>query len=262
MKLLIFLFLISTNAFSNSSPCTFNKKKSILSCPFKKTKVLNRTVLYSVPEGKVPAMGWPTVILFQGSYFPVKFSRHKKLPMGGFREILLIENLLKNGFAVIAPKALKGLFWETNIPAIKYKKGLDHKFVDKIYSYIKLKKLGPLSAENIFATGISSGGYMTSRMHLSHKHIPFKAFAIQSASYAKCAGIACSMPESVSKSHPPTLFLHGAKDIAVPLKTMLPFYSLLKNEGVEVKKIVDSKARHEWMKEAPFAITAWFKKFY
>lgn len=66
------------------------------------------------------------------------------------------------------------------------------------------------------------------------------------------------MPNRIDKNHPPTLFLHGKRDFVVPYGTMLKYEKLLKQNGVETKKILNKKATHQWLPEAPEGIAAWF----
>jgi pimeloyl-ACP methyl ester carboxylesterase len=86
----------------------------------------------------------------------------------------------------------------------------------------------------------------------------FKALAVESASYATCGGPLCILPKTLAKHHPPTLFLHGEKDLVVPISTMLPYYESLKQAGIETELIVDPDARHQWLEQAPDAVTQWF----
>jgi len=64
---------------------------------------------------------------------------------------------------------------------------------------------GHLNNKNKFATGISSGGCMTSRMAVSYEG-EFRALAIAAGSYATCGGILCVIPIFLPRDHPPTLF--------------------------------------------------------
>ncbi|MNT58414.1 Poly(3-hydroxyoctanoate) depolymerase precursor [compost metagenome] len=115
---------------------------------------------------------------------------------------------------------------------------------------------GNINMDRLYATGISSGGYHTSRMAVSFPGI-FRALAVESASYATCGGPLCALPK-LAKNHPPTLFLHGEKDLVVPVETMLPYYQELKNSGVDTQAVIDANARHQWLDEAPERITHWF----
>ncbi len=216
-----------------------------------------RDVLWQIPQGEAPSKGWPAVLLSQGSWFPVEFSRPSYLPFGGFNEVKLIRELLDHGFAVIAPRATLNVGWITNMPHGEYEKTADYQVLSEVLRLIGSGGFGRIDADSLYATGISSGGYNTSRLVLTFPGA-FRAIAIQSGSYADCLGPLCGMPDTLPEAHPPTLFLHGQKDIAVPVSTAKKFHNYLKREGVETEMIVDPEARHAWIDAAPVAIRQWF----
>lgn len=225
---------------------------------FPKTKN-QRDVLWQLPEGNPPAKGWPAVLLSQGSWFPVEFSRPSYLPFGGFNEVRLIRELLDNGYAVIAPRATLNVGWITNMPHGEYKKTADYAVLSEVIKRMKTGGFGKIDGNSLYATGISSGGYNTSRLVLTFPGV-FKAIAIQSGSYANCLGPLCRMPDSLPADHPPTLFLHGEKDIAVPVSTAKKFHDLLRKEGIETEMVIDPEAMHAWIDAAPVSILEWFEQ--
>lgn len=235
-----------------------------LSCPYQTMKIkgpiFSRKVKYGIPQGPAPEKGWPTVVIYQGSFFPVEFSRRSFLPFGGYNEILLIKNLMDHGFAVIAPPATERLAWMTNIVGINYDSSEDYYFVSEMLKKMRDGEFGNLDMSNLFATGISSGGYHTSRMAVSFPGV-FRALAIESASYATCGGPLCFIPQALPEDHPPTFFLHGALDSVVPVNTMFSYRARLKEAGVPTKVKVDALATHQWLDEAPELITDWFLKY-
>ena len=109
---------------------------------------------------------------------------------------------------------------------------------------MKSGKFGPIDMNNLFATGISSGGYETSRMAISMPGV-FKALAIESASYATCGGALCFVPDDLPVDHPPTMFLHGEADMIVPISTMWSYSKRLKVHKVPVSAVVDKTASHQ-----------------
>jgi len=115
---------------------------------------------------------------------------------------------------------------------------------------------GTMDTGHMYATGISSGGYMTSRMAVSYPG-RFLALAIESASYATCAGPVCVVPD-LPPGHPPTLFLHGALDPIVPIQTMYLYDDKLVQEGVQTQVVVDPTGTHQWIPAAPDAVLGWF----
>ncbi|MBY0515863.1 MAG: prolyl oligopeptidase family serine peptidase [Bacteriovoracaceae bacterium] len=235
---------------------------SWIHCPKKEITLFKNTldqreVVWSIPQGEPPRKGWPVVIISQGSWFPVEFSRPSGLPFGATNEIKLIRSLLDNGFAVIAPRATLHVGWITNIPHGEYTQRADYKVLAEVQRLIATGFWGPLDKKNVFATGISSGGYNTSRLVLAFPK-KFRAIAIQSASYANCMGPLCLMPKEIPSHHPPTLFLHGAKDFIVPISTATRFFEKLKENGIQTEMIVNPSAGHAWIDEAPEAIVEWF----
>lgn len=238
------------------------------SCQYKQLKVnfdsrfLSRKVLYALPDTPKPKAGYPVVFIYQGSFFEVEFSRTEGLPFGGYNEIKLIEQFLNRGFAVIAPRAFKRLFWTTNTPILSkiYDEHADRLLMQKMLEQVKDGTYGPLDTKNIFATGISSGGYQSSRVGIEFPGV-FNAIAIESASYATCVGPLCDIPEELPKSHPPTLLLHGAEDKTVPICTAEKYFEILKKNGIYTEMFVDKKAGHEWLTVAPKMIPDFFTQY-
>ncbi len=266
MKTFLILLLVISSLSSWASNCVeqLNDKGELswIHCPKKEITLFKgtldqREVLWSLPQGQPPQAGWPVVILSQGSWFPVEFSRPTGLPFGATNEVKLIRSLLDHGFAVIAPRATLHVGWITNIPHGEYTQRADYKVLAEVQRLIGKGFWGPLNKKNVFATGISSGGYNTSRLALSFPR-KFRAIAIQSASYATCLGPLCLMPKEIPSHHPPTLFLHGALDLVVPMSTATRFYDKLRDYGIETEMIVNRSAGHAWIDEAPEAIADWF----
>ncbi|WP_394845035.1 alpha/beta hydrolase [Pendulispora brunnea] len=242
------------------SRCT--ETSTSVSCPKNTAKINLRDVHWQIPVGTAPAGGWPTVLMFQGSLFSAELTwqASKSLPFGAYYQTKLVKELLDHGFAVIAPEAHgEGLtFWDTNNPlwANNWEASGDHKLMLAIFEAIGAGKFGPLRGTHLYATGISSGGYMTSRMGIAYPS-RFAALGVESGSYATCAGPICSIPR-LSPSHPPALLLHGDKDGTVPLSTAKRYQERLNEAGIENKLIVHAGAGHEWIPEAPDAVVSWF----
>merc|ERR1712013_958838 len=111
-----------------------------------------------------------------------------------------------------------------------------------IFKKIEAGSFGPLDISNMHATGISSGGYMTSRMAFSYPG-RFRSLAIQSGSYFYCAGPICANPKNgLPKDHPPTLFLHGDLDPIVPGFTERKYFELANASGVKTKLVAQHDA--------------------
>lgn len=106
--------------------------------------------------------------------------------------------------------------------------------------------------------GISSGGFMTSRMAVSYAGA-FRALVIASGSYATCSAT-CEVPD-LPAGHPPTLFLHGDADNVVKLSTMTPYRDKLTAAGHSVETVIRAGAGHEWLPEGKTAIPMWFDAY-
>ncbi|MGI9277920.1 MAG: extracellular medium-chain-length polyhydroxyalkanoate depolymerase [Endozoicomonas sp.] len=233
-----------------------------------------RDVLYSLPLGKVPKEGWPVVVFYQGSFFPTQFAGDHTTDsvdayFGAYYELQTIKELLDNGYAVLVPRALNNIAWQTNVPNPMDPYGFygftitqDYKFLTNLLAAIndgQFDRHGKLNTNKLFATGISSGGYNTSRMAVSFAG-QFTALAIHSASYATCNGSICSIPSTMPKDHPPTVFLHGSKDPLVPVSTMERYYNTLQKNGITTEKHVFSGKGHEWVPQSPSIIRKWFDR--
>jgi len=226
---------------------------------------ITRNVDYQLPLGTPSAAGWPVVFMFQGSFFSAThdFNAVSTDPFGAYYQALTLKALLDAGYAVLAPETAGAgsTYWDTNIPpyASAWQGCPDDVFMQAIFAAMGSGGFGLLDGSRLYATGISSGGYMTSRMAVSYAG-KFKSLAICSASYATCAGAVCVIPTPLPSDHPPTLFLHGSQDTVVPISTMQAYDSDLQAEGHTTNAIVDPNAGHQWIAQAPAAITAWFAK--
>lgn len=239
-----------------------------IACPYEVTSLpaqagILRDVLYQVPLGTPPNGGFPVVIFFQGSFYgpALMFDVDVDASHGGIHVAQTIKSLLDAGYAVIAPEAHAegGTFWDTNIPpfSVSWTTAPDHAFMVSILAAISDGKFGPLNASRKYATGISSGGYMTSRMAVSYQG-QFRALAVHSGSYATCSGPICIIPDALPNDHPPTLFLHGEKDLTVPISTMKNYEAKLKSSGKETRIVTDPNAGHEWISAGAQEVVDWF----
>lgn len=224
---------------------------------------LPRPVHFQLPSGAAPARGWPAVLLFQGSFFSAElsFAADSAAPFGGYAQAAMVKALLDAGYAVVAPETRGGgvTFWDTNIAPWNFDwvDAPDAHLMTALFSALAQGTFGPVDSSHLFAAGISSGGYMTSRMAVSYSG-RFRALAIESASYAVCAGVACAVP-SLPSDHPPTLFLHGQLDTVVPVSTMQLYESALRGQGTATRSVVDPAAAHQWINAAPAEVLAWFQ---
>lgn len=258
----------SEQALLGSAPCTETAISVQCSYDHRDLQVdrlglVKRRVYFQLPQGTPPAAGWPVVLMFQGSFFSSElcFQGVMGEPFGAYYQGLTVKQLLEAGFAVVAPQThlIGTTFWDTNIPPwpLAWELSPDHAFMVAIFAAIEGGELGALDPGRLYATGISSGGYMTSRMGISYAS-RFKALAIVAGSYATCAvGPLCIVP-ALPKNHPPTLFLGGLLDPLVPVWTMDGYRARLLAEGHKTQMIVGPLATHEWIPESPKAVVDWF----
>jgi poly(3-hydroxybutyrate) depolymerase len=248
-----------TDGTSAGSRCT--SSGTTLSCTSNAVQLGGRTVTYEVPLGTPPAAGWPVVVYYQGSFVPGSraFTASTADSLGQYELTRTVKALLDGGYAVIAPNARGdgSQYWQTNVPpyATQWAGCEDDVFVKQLLDAMAGPMLGPLDASRRYAMGISSGGFMTSRMAVSYAGT-FRALAIASASYATCSNT-CNVP-ALPADHPPTLFLHGETDPLVPVSTMEPYRDALVAAGHDASTVVIAGAGHEWLADAVTAIPAWF----
>ncbi|TAJ55371.1 MAG: plasmid partitioning protein [Nevskiaceae bacterium] len=258
----------------------------------------SREVRYQLPAGSAPVGGWPVVLLFHGTGGLISWaapaSSTGALTFGNYYQVQALRDLLAAGYAVLAPPATSvSTAWQTNntsaCPASgctqnkgptaeQYLGTADDQFFQALFSVIDASQAGSgfgakLDGSRLYAAGISSGGYNSSRMAINYAS-RFRALAVQSASYANCSGPGCAVP-TLPSDHPPTLFLHGAGDDIVPLSTMLPYAALLGGKAYAVvdysrgtKLLGDTrcdadsqancKVGHQWIQMAPVEILNWF----
>lgn len=220
---------------------------------------VTREVYWEAPTTPPPSSGYPVVVMYQGSFGSPSLTWTEvasTTPFGGYQQARLQAKLLERGFVVVAPVALGGVAWQTNTGVV-WSLTNDSAFVTALLDGFSRGDFGPIDTARQYATGISSGGYMTSRMAVSYPG-EFRALAIASASYATCAGVACFVP-TLPMNHPPTLFLHGALDTTVPEYTARQYFNALNTDGVAVDFVSDPLVGHAWLDVAPERVSTWFE---
>jgi len=252
----------------------------LIACSYNSTQcsdgVVNRYIYYSTPLGTPPKDGWPLVIMFQGSFFQAEFFfvGSSELPFGGIYQVATVKALLDAGFAVIAPNAMFGgnLFWDTNLPPwdTMIDMGLwptapDAHLLKNLWPMISAGTFGPINMKKMHAAGISSGGYMSSRMAFFYPDY-FKSVTIASASFYYCSGLVCAppfqwLPGALLPSHPPALFLHGYEDYVVPISTMKMYANDMASLNLTHRVVVCDNCTHQWIPQAPTEVLNWVTQF-
>lgn len=266
--LLLFCSVLSVWGFqlhAAESPCEGNLEAGRITCSYstltvRDTPLSMRLVKYQLPQGEAPEEGWPAVIWFQGSFFPVKFSRSANALVdffGGMHEIEMIQTLLDNGYAVIAPMAMAGLAYFNVFP---YKLTPDYTMMKNLLSAIEAERFGPISSDRLYAGGISSGGYMASEMALSHGD-QFKSIIVHSASYARCMGPFCSIPSQLPANHSPTLLISGEWDFLVPFRTVNKYYNRLLSNEIVAEIVELPETSHKYRENLAGDVLNWVEAF-
>ena len=218
-----------------------------------------RDVLYALPLGTAPKDGWPVAILFHGTAFTPEYywDGSEDDALGHWNQLQLVKALLEAGFAVLTPRAEVALgYWNTNVPpgSLSWATAPDNQFMLDLIAAIAAGDFGPLDADRLYPSGISSGGFMASRVATTYPGV--KAMAVHSASYANCGSVC--FPPTFESAHPPSVFLHGAFDAIVLVSSMEAYRDALVDAGVETETVIDPDAGHEWIDAAPETITSWF----
>lgn len=232
-----------------------------------------REVLWRVPDGEPPPGGWPVVLAFHGTndpagkFFEWSYWSSVDNLFGGYYQIKTVQGLLDHGFAVLAPKArvrAGGIYWDTNVApyALDWGSAPDAALMDRLFEEIELGSFGPLDPERQYAMGLSSGGYMSSRLAVAYPD-RMQAIAIQSASYATCiSSLPCLVTdEDLPEAHAPTLLMAGYWDGIVPLYTIADYASALEDDGTPVQLEVVSNAAHQWTSHSPGWVLGWFETY-
>ena len=230
----------------------------------------SREVLWKLPAGTPPAGGWPVVLAFSGTndpaakFFAWSYWSTVDQAFGGYYETKTVQGLLDAGFAVIAPKArlrTGGAYWDTNVApyALDWDSAPDGALIERLFDEIEAGTFGPLNTNRQYAMGLSSGGYMASRLAVSYPG-EVQAIALQSASYATCISTLCAVTEEdIPDDHAPTLLMAGYWDGIVPLYTTEDYFDALDDAGIAAELHVVGAASHQWTSGSPGWVLAWFQ---
>lgn len=170
---------------------------------------------------------------------------------GGWYQVATVVALVNAGYTVIQPAARFqclfgscGNFWDSNVGRWGNTAGTDKPLVNALIAQIQpgTTTFGAIDINHVYATGISSGGYMTSRMAnefagginsnstVKSTSLPFRAGAIQSASYQTCSATCPPFLINLKTNHAPTFFLHDPADPTVDFATMTNYRNKLNTQ--------------------------------
>ena len=192
-----------------------------------------------------------------------------RFQFGIWYQVATVVALVHAGYTVIQPAARRmngTYFWDTNRALLgrnRWSGSPDQALMNALIAQIQpgSTTFGAIDIDHVYATGISSGGYMSSRIANEYAagiqtdgsvvsaSQPFRAVAIQSGAYQACAGddftftgsipdprpncIAATASQTlapISATHAPTFFLHDAQDKVVPVTTMMAYLQRLDDE--------------------------------
>jgi len=243
-----------------------------LYCQFRRTQIggagpgARRQVYWQLPSGPPPEAGWPVVFMFQGTGHPARlfFGAPTDAPYGGLHQVRAVRALLDAGFAVVAPDAWGGICWMTNLFGFRYgwrsRLNPDVRFLEALFEAVRAGGLGSLDPNRWYAAGLSSGGYMASRMAVEYP-TEFRAICVMSAGYASWSGRYGRMVKRLPDRHPPTLFIHGRMDRTTPFERMLVYRDRLAKAGVPTDVMDDPAASHACLAGAGERMAAWFNRY-
>jgi poly(3-hydroxybutyrate) depolymerase/predicted secreted protein len=231
-------------------------------------KEISGRQVYSVhPEGKPPAKGWQVIILLHGrgqgggAWFGeglLSMGEQKTFP----------QEALRANYAILAPDSgetpRSGVRqWDCMHRVVE--RSEDLLFFRDLLSWVKKNDWARLDAGRVYVAGISSGGFMASR--LAHAFpAQIRAVCIVSAGNADSVKIGrnlasifdFSATQTISASHPPALILHGTADRLVPVDMGRRYFHDLQAAGVRVRYEEIPGGRHGWHAAFNKLILEWF----
>lgn len=231
----------------------------------------NRTFYLKTPAINPP---YPVIIAIHGRGQSAQAFLSKEKGTETFpheRQGQFTEDALAAGYAVLIPDSGIPFCGKDGAKQWHYSENSeDVKFFGEIFDYIQNNP--QLNGNRVYVAGISSGGFMTSRlaMRFSDK---IKAVYINSAGDAdmseqyetkgilKCNSTVTfdkSVP-IVPKNHPKALIIHGDADGLVPFEMDELYAQGLQNAGVEHEFIAVPGGTHTWFVEYNNKILDWFK---
>jgi poly(3-hydroxybutyrate) depolymerase len=229
-------------------------------------RINERFFLWAQPESPLPAHGYPVVFLLHGAAQHA-FSWMFGLTAWSKAQLSFTNHALQEGFFVIMLESQRPVtpgprawdVFEQNIT-----QNQDIEYITNIISWLSTTKSDVVNSTHLYCTGFSSGAFMCSRLGLSADHL-FSAIALNSGCNADSIRLTNRGPEfnftfshNLSKTHPPTLLLHGEQDRLVPVQGSITYHADLQRAGVETFLLVNPDNGHIWLKEYNEEIINWF----
>lgn len=232
----------------------FPARDQKVAVPYIIEEIGGRKVYLALPPGKSPEKGWPVAILLHGRGQTAGAWFGKGLLSRGDQK-LFPPLILNAGIVVMAPEALepfgKGVK-QWDFFHRKPEHSGDLAFFQNFFQWMEGNRKITFDFSKVYAIGISSGGFMASRLGQVY---PEKWAAL----VVIAAGNADSFPQiptfpldskalsnEISFQHPPTLIIHGDKDRIVPFVYGERYFQDLKQAGVKAEMLVVPEGGHQW----------------
>ncbi|MFH1837900.1 MAG: alpha/beta fold hydrolase, partial [Candidatus Kuenenbacteria bacterium] len=201
-------------------------------------------------------------------------------------QVEFVKKALIKGYAVIAPDSETPNYSNCTIKDTKqwyyekdWQNSSDYTFFNQIIPWINNQNI--FNSNRVYATGISSGGFMSSRLARFFGTPKIKAIAVRSAGDAdsithedrsnmklcsdgnnpfpaSCGPIFNDVNSSINTNHSPTLIIHGSKDGTVPIESANHYYDELTSANIATTKKVKPLGCHTWFDDYDQEILDWF----
>lgn len=187
---------------------------------------------------------------------------------------IFTQKAINLGYAVIAPDSI-----EPTCPGEKhwaYTTGdtVDLQFFNNIFAWIENNP--NLDSSRVYIAGISSGGFMTSRLALNIGTSKIKGVVVHSAGDADYSSITSAnncntalnqnIPTNIPSTHPKTLLINGINDQLDPVIMGENYYSALTTAGISANIIkvncgsgTEHLICHDWFNENDYTILNFFE---
>jgi poly(3-hydroxyoctanoate) depolymerase len=267
------VFLSSAQAKMSCSSIFAKNTVDLINSEFREITVAGqkRELLIFHPKIR-PSTPAPVVLYFHGTDVPVEISRPMDSPYGLAHENIYIQTLTDAGFVVLTPTANRivpfyvgppVLAWEANVYPYSghFTRGRDFLLTEHLLNNLEDFSHVPIDRKNIFLSGFSSGGYMSSRLAQEARIAEqIRGIVVHSASYGECLAGQCYIPADLPDWHPQTLLVSNKDDSIVPFSTVEYYKDRLSKNGIPVKTHFSESGDHAWKKNHSEAIVEWLQK--
>ena len=259
--------LITANCIEISKENNSNKiVKNNFIFDFKLKIIDKRFVLYNQPDTPPPENGYKTIFLFHGAGQHA-FAWFLGFYMWSDAQTSFTKAALENNFFVVGLESKRPIsFGPRGWDAFEKEttKNDDISYVKNVISWLENSSL-PVNTNKIYAAGFSSGAFMCSRLAQSIGY-RFKGVILNSGCNADSIELTNRGPVfnfstgfNISTFHPPTLLVHGEKDMLVPIKGAESYYQDLTENNINVISLYDKSKGHIWLENYNEQILNWIK---